>query len=144
MDMARTHARGVYQLSRVVKTLSLSPFRTIGPHVRPLVLSCRRAALLHRRAVLVLDEATSNLDEQTDAAIQRLLRGQFGGMTVLTIAHRLVTVIDYDTILVMGGGRLLEAGAPSELLRREDGALRSMAAALGSGGQEMLLQRVKA
>ena len=52
MDMARTHARGVYQLSRVVKTLSLSPFRTIGPHVRPLVLSCRRAALLLRRAVV--------------------------------------------------------------------------------------------
>ena len=107
-------------------------------------LLCFARALLHRRAVLVLDEATSNLDEQTDAAIQRLLRGQFGGMTVLTIAHRLVTVIDYDTILVMGGGQLLEAGAPSELLRREDGALRSMAAALGSGGQEMLLQRVKA
>ena len=71
---------------------------------------CFARALLHPRPILVLDEATSNLDAQSDAAIQALLRGEFGTrqVTVLTVAHRLQTVADYDTILVVGDGRLVE------------------------------------
>ena len=51
-------------------------------------LLCFARALLHRRTILVLDEATSNLDEKSDAAIQGLLRVEFSSMTILTIAHR--------------------------------------------------------
>ena len=59
------------------------------------------------------------------------------------VCSRLITVIDYDVILVMGGGRLLESGLPSELLQRKGGELNSMAAAIGGGGYEMLLDRAK-
>lgn len=106
-------------------------------------LLCFARALLHRRSILVLDEATSNLDEATDGSIQTLLESEFGMTTVLTIAHRLVTVIDYDKLLVMGGGRLLEAGPPLELLLKAGGELQSMAAALGAEGGAKLLKRAK-
>ena len=91
--------------------------------------------------VLILDEATSNLDGGSDAAIQALLRTEFSAHTVLTIAHRLLTVIDYDALIVMGGGRLLEQGAPQELLAREDGVLAAMARALGEVGEATLRER---
>ena len=105
-------------------------------------LLCFARALLHQRSLMVLDEATSNLDEETDRSIQRLLQREvFGKKTVLTIAHRLDTIIDYDQILVMGGGRLVESGSPAELMDAERGELRSMAAALGPEREAALLQR---
>ena len=77
------------------------------------------------------DEATSNLDASSDACIQRLLRREFHSTTLLTIAHRLATVIDYDTLLVLGRGKLLEQGPPAQLLERPNGALAAMVQALG-------------
>ena len=71
-------------------------------------LLCFARALLERRPILVLDEATSNLDADSDARIQRLLRRSLTNTTLLTVAHRLATVIDFDTILVLGRGELLE------------------------------------
>ena len=81
------------------------------------------------------------MDEASDHAIQALLRSEFGTATVLTIAHRLVTVIDYDKLLVMGGGRLLEQGAPLELLTKPEAALHSMAGALGEAALHALIER---
>ena len=107
-------------------------------------LLCFARALLGDARVLVLDEATSNLDEASDAAMQALLRSEFANFTVLTIAHRLLTVIDYDTICVMGGGRLLEQGAPKALLADERSVLSSMAAALGDAGKAALIERANA
>ena len=101
-------------------------------------LLCFARSLLEDARILILDEATSNLDEASDAAIQRLLRDEFKAHTCLTIAHRLVTVIDYEQLLVMGGGRLLEQGTPRELLRREEGVLTAMARALGPEGEAAL------
>lgn len=72
---------------------------------------------------------------------QALLRTEFHAYTVLTIAHRLGTVIDYDRILVMGAGRLVEEGTPYELLRRTGGILSSMAGALGETSTNVLLER---
>ena len=94
-------------------------------------LLCFARALLQKRPVLVLDEATSNLDAATDEKMQVLLRTEFSELTLLTIAHRLQTIIDYEQVLVMGGGRLLESGAPLQLLQRPGSALMEMAAALG-------------
>ena len=104
-------------------------------------LLCFARALLQDSSILVLDEATSNLDESSDAKIQALLRGAYQNHTVLTIAHRLVTVIDYDQMLVLGGGRLVEAGSPWDLLNKPDGALAAMATALGPAGEAMLRKR---
>lgn len=103
-------------------------------------LLCFARALLERRPILVLDEATSNLDADSDARIQRLLRRTLTNTTLLTVAHRLATVIDFDTILVLGRGELLEQGAPSELLSRPGGQLAGMVAALG-GADALLASR---
>jgi len=94
-------------------------------------LLCFARALLHPRRLLVLDEATSNLDRASDDTIQALLREQFGTTTLLTIAHRLGTVVDYHSILVLGGGKVLEHGAPKTLLERSGGVLAGLARALG-------------
>ena len=107
-------------------------------------LICVARALLESAQILILDEATSNLDGVSDNAVQELLRIEFARFTVLTIAHRLHTVIDYDKILVMGEGQLVEHGTPSELLARPEGVLHLMAKALGSAGESALKERALA
>jgi len=106
-------------------------------------LLCFARALLGESKILVLDEATSNLDAASDTAIQALLRDEFASRTILTIAHRLNTIIDYHTILVLSRGKLLEQGAPLDLLEREDGALASMVKALGESGEAALRQKAR-
>jgi len=100
-------------------------------------LLCFARALLQKRPILILDEATSNLDAASDERIQRVLRREFDGTTLLTIAHRLATVIDYDIILVLSRGQLLEQGPPGELLSKPDGALAAMVHA--AGGREAVV-----
>ena len=107
-------------------------------------LLCFARALLHPRRLLVLDEATSNLDRTSDDAIQALLRSEFRETTLLTIAHRLGTIIDYHTILVMGAGKVLEQGAPADLLRQPKGVLAGLAGALGAAEFESLKRRATA
>ena len=72
--------------------------------------------------MLVMDEATSSCDAETDGTIQRVVRERFGESTLLTIAHRLETIIDFDMVLVMDRGAVQEQGAPDELICRRDSA----------------------
>jgi ATP-binding cassette subfamily B protein len=73
-------------------------------------------AILKRPRILIFDEATSSLDSATEQAIQETLREVSAAHTTLVIAHRLSTVVDADRILVLEGGRLVEAGTHPELL----------------------------
>jgi ATP-binding cassette subfamily C (CFTR/MRP) protein 1 len=72
------------------------------------------------RGILVLDEATSNVDAETDQLIQKLIREEFGGYTIITVAHRLDTIRDSDWVAVLDGGRLVEWGRPEVVLGKED------------------------
>ena len=63
-------------------------------------LLCLARAMLRRNKILILDEATSNIDHETDQAIQQVIRSKFVDCTVLTVAHRLNTIIDYDRVMV--------------------------------------------
>ena len=75
-------------------------------------LLCLARALLRRNKFLVLDEATSNVDMQTDSFIQKVIRENFVNTTVITIAHRLNTIADYDKLVVMDRGKIIEIGSP--------------------------------
>ena len=90
-------------------------------------LLCIARALLSRASLVILDEATSAVDAETDALIQRTVRAEFAQSTVITIAHRLNSVLDADKILVLDAGRLAEFGTPRELLARP-GFFREMVA----------------
>lgn len=84
-------------------------------------LVCLARAILRENKILVMDEATANVDPQTDALIQSTIRSKFANCTILTIAHRLHTVMDCDKVLVMDAGRLVEFGSPYELLNELSG-----------------------
>ena len=75
--------------------------------------------------VLVLDEATANVDVETDALIQKTIREEFESCTLIAIAHRLHTIIDADMVIVMDRGSAAESGSPSELLSNPDGVFSS-------------------
>ena len=66
-----------------------------------------------------MDEATSNLDDESDKLIQKILREKFKDRTILTIAHRLQTIMDSDKILVLGRGKVLEFDTPKKLLCKD-------------------------
>jgi ATP-binding cassette, subfamily C (CFTR/MRP), member 1 len=74
----------------------------------------------------LLDEATSNVDGETDKLMQALIRSEFRDHTVITVAHRLETIMDSDVVLVLDGGKLVEAGPPTELAAKEGGKFRSL------------------
>lgn len=86
-----------------------------------------------------MDEATSNVDMQTDHFIQKCIREEFKHTTVITIAHRLNTVADYDKIIVMDKGSIVEEGAPYELLLRK-GLFEEMVSHTGRNAE--LIHRV--
>ncbi|XP_077294803.1 putative multidrug resistance-associated protein lethal(2)03659 [Arctopsyche grandis] len=106
-------------------------------------LVCLARALIRKNRVLVLDEATANVDPQTDGLIQTTIRNKFADCTVLTIAHRLHTVMDSDKVLVMDAGTAVEFDHPHILLQNEDGVFRSMVNQTGKTMSESLIEIAK-
>uniref|UniRef100_A0A8C0HFU4 Multidrug resistance-associated protein 1 n=1 Tax=Chelonoidis abingdonii TaxID=106734 RepID=A0A8C0HFU4_CHEAB len=89
-------------------------------------LVCLARALLRKSKILVLDEATAAVDLETDDLIQSTIRTQFEDCTVLTIAHRLNTIMDYERVIVLDKGEIVECDSPANLLQKK-GIFYSMA-----------------
>ncbi|KAJ5591589.1 multidrug resistance-associated protein [Penicillium hispanicum] len=84
-------------------------------------LFCLARALLKKSKVLILDEPTSSLDMETDIKVQKIIRELFHNCTVVMVAHRIRSLLDFDRIAVLDGGRVVETGNPRELLKRPNG-----------------------
>ncbi|CAK1599824.1 unnamed protein product [Parnassius mnemosyne] len=101
-------------------------------------LLCLARAALARNRLLVLDEATANVDPNTDALIQKSIRKYFAECTVITVAHRLHTVADSDRVIVMEAGQIVESGHPHELLQKSDGYFTRMVKQLSPASEQSL------
>ncbi len=82
-------------------------------------LFCLARAVLRKRKIVVLDEATSSVDKESEDLMQRMIYEEFGGCTVLAVAHRLEGILDFDRIALLGEGELREYESPGSLLARE-------------------------
>ncbi len=102
-------------------------------------LLCLARAMIKNPTVLVMDEATASIDYATDSKIQETIRQLTS--TIITIAHRLQTIADYDKVLVLDKGELVEYGHPWELMRKRDGSFRAMCDS--SGEYENLAKAAK-
>uniref|UniRef100_F6T8N6 Uncharacterized protein n=1 Tax=Ciona intestinalis TaxID=7719 RepID=F6T8N6_CIOIN len=124
------------QLKPVVEQLPLRLFTELAESgsnfsVGQRQLVCLARAVLRKNRVLIIDEATANVDLRTDFLIQETIRNSFKHCTVLTIAHRLHTIIDSDRVMILDQGRLIEFDEPHVLLGKEDGIFTQMVDATG-------------
>ncbi|XP_059046549.1 multidrug resistance-associated protein 1 isoform X1 [Achroia grisella] len=94
-------------------------------------LVCLARALLRKTPLLVLDEATAAVDLETDELIQKTIRSEFASCTVLTIAHRLNTIMDSTRVMVLDKGQLVEYAPPDQLLQDKNSIFYSMAKEAG-------------
>ncbi|XP_054728886.1 probable multidrug resistance-associated protein lethal(2)03659 [Anastrepha obliqua] len=101
-------------------------------------LVCMARAILRHNKLLIMDEATANVDPETDILIQQTIHTNFHHCTVLTIAHRLNTVMDNDKVMVIDAGQVVEFGHPYDLLRNTDGFLYKLVQNTGRLTSEML------
>ncbi|CAF0922987.1 unnamed protein product [Didymodactylos carnosus] len=95
-------------------------------------LVCLARAILKKSKILVIDEATANVDNATDELIQNSIREKFKHCTVLTIAHRLRTVLDNDRIMVLNMGELVECDSPYSLLENSTSHLTDLVRQTGA------------
>ncbi|KAI9189214.1 hypothetical protein H9P43_000642 [Blastocladiella emersonii ATCC 22665] len=101
-------------------------------------LLCLARSLLKRARVLVCDEASANIDYRSDQLIQNVLKTEFEDTLILTVAHRLSTIVGYDRCAVIDAGRIVEIGHAYELLQRRDGLFHKMVADTGEDGARQL------
>ena len=120
---------------------------SIGPNSSSLsageqqLLSIARALLKKDIRIVIMDEPTANIDMRTDEMVQEVIRKAFDKSTVITIAHRLNTIIDFDKIVVMDRGKVVEIGTPVKLLDDTNGFLHHMVKAMGREAADALRQK---
>ncbi|KAL2862511.1 putative ABC transporter [Aspergillus lucknowensis] len=103
-------------------------------------LLCLARALVSRPKILIMDEATASIDMESDLRIQRVLREEIRGCTLLVIAHRLSTIADFDRIVVLDEGRVSEMDSPRKLMEVEGGAFRGLVE--GSGERQAIREMI--
>lgn len=106
-------------------------------------LLCMARAILKRSKILIMDEATASVDYATDELIGKTIRHEFAQSTILTIAHRLRTVIDYDRIMLLDQGRIVEFDRPGTLLADPTSKFHSLCKATGKNEFAMLKKMAK-
>ncbi|KAJ3028319.1 UNVERIFIED_CONTAM: hypothetical protein HDU68_001934 [Siphonaria sp. JEL0065] len=105
-------------------------------------LLCLSRAMLKKPKILIMDEATANVDYETDAMIQKALREDFKETAILTIAHRLNTVMDFDRILVLDQGKIAEFDSPRALVENEETIFYSLVMQTGENNAAVLKKMV--
>ena len=106
-------------------------------------LICLARVLIKRPSIIFMDEATASVDLATDAHVQRTIRSAFEGSTIITIAHRLATIIDFDRVAVLDAGSVAEFGAPHALLEQR-GLFAALVEATGEASAAELRERAAA
>ena len=106
-------------------------------------LICLARVLIDNPKIIIMDEATSSVDIETDALVQTTIRQVCKGKTIISIAHRLQTVIDFDKVLVLNEGEVAEFNHPHLLLQNEDGIFSSLVKDTGETSATELLRRAK-
>merc|ERR1711939_1227933 len=104
-------------------------------------LLCIARTLLSQCHTVFLDECTASVDYETDAAVQTAVREALAGCTVVCIAHRIHTIIDYDQIACLSDGRLIEKGTPHELLQNQGGLFAGLVDSTGDASAAELRRR---
>uniref|UniRef100_A0AC35TH94 Multidrug resistance-associated protein lethal(2)03659 n=1 Tax=Rhabditophanes sp. KR3021 TaxID=114890 RepID=A0AC35TH94_9BILA len=115
----------VYKLENGLQTIVTEAGSNFSVGQRQLL--CLTRALLRRSRLIVLDEMSSSVDQQTDQLIQETIRQQFADSTIIAIAHRIDTLINYDKIMVMDQGTIVEYDTPAMLLSNKKSAFYSLA-----------------
>jgi ABC-type multidrug transport system fused ATPase/permease subunit len=89
-------------------------------------LICIAQAVLKENKIVLIDEATANLDISTDRKIQKVIRENFAKSTVLTIAHRIDTIMNSDRVIVLHAGQVAEVGEPYKLIKTKDSKFQAL------------------
>ncbi|KAF5294166.1 hypothetical protein FQR65_LT10877 [Abscondita terminalis] len=89
-------------------------------------LFCLARAVIRNNSILILDEATANIDSTTDALLQKSIKELFSHCTIITIAHKLNTILDSDKILVLDFGKVVQFGTPQTLIEKKNGLFYDM------------------
>ncbi len=106
-------------------------------------LLCLARAILRGNKILILDEATANVDSETDKLIQETIRNQFADCTVITIAHRLHTIMDSDKVIVMDAGKIREFDHPYKLIQMRGGFFKRLLDQTGTSTAKALASVAK-
>ncbi|KAL5318920.1 hypothetical protein ACEPPN_013988 [Leptodophora sp. 'Broadleaf-Isolate-01'] len=89
-------------------------------------LFCLARAILRKSKVVMMDELSSSIDVETDKLIQKVIRDEFADATVIVIAHRLETIMDFDMVVVVSAGRIVEVGEPRGLLEKGESVFKEL------------------
>ncbi|KAI8838500.1 P-loop containing nucleoside triphosphate hydrolase protein, partial [Chytriomyces cf. hyalinus JEL632] len=99
---------------------------------------CLARAILYKPIILVFDEASSAINAQSDALIQSVIKTRFADSTVISIAHKLNTIADFDLVVVLDAGNIVKMDSPANLLRVEGGVFKQLVDATGAGNAQII------
>jgi ATP-binding cassette subfamily C (CFTR/MRP) protein 4 len=106
-------------------------------------LLCLARAILRKNKIIMMDEATANVDNETDRIMQETVKGKFEGCTMMIIAHRIRTIVESDRIIVMDKGMCVEFGKPKELFMEDNSLFRQMVMHTGPEESTFLAEKIE-